>query len=191
MTVTENGTQDPRGASSAENLNLDVAERIAQREKCPNQLALVARVRELESRIRELEDDRDSWAEQASQRTQDAVNALESASQRADDPVAWSYECRQPCTDPVRWAEFISRSKPKEGNPNIRNVRALYDNSQAIQPGGEMAENAARYLYLRDYCDLSVRDVFGSWCPNLNDGLDVAIDAARAATAAGNGEGVK
>ena len=55
MTVTENGTQDPRGASSAENLNLDVAERIAQREKCPNQLALVARVRELESRIRELD----------------------------------------------------------------------------------------------------------------------------------------
>lgn len=32
----------------AENLDLDVAERIARREKCPNQLALIARIRELE-----------------------------------------------------------------------------------------------------------------------------------------------
>lgn len=32
-----------------EKLDLDVAERIARREKCPNQLALIARIRELEA----------------------------------------------------------------------------------------------------------------------------------------------
>lgn len=48
----------------ADKINLDVAQRIAEREKCPNQLALVARIRELEA-------DRDSWAEQASQRVAD------------------------------------------------------------------------------------------------------------------------
>jgi hypothetical protein len=41
-----------------------------------------------------------------------------------------------------------------------------------------LRKDAERYRWLRDEGDLSVRDVFGSWNPHLNDGLDAAIDAA-------------
>jgi len=40
------------------------------------------------------------------------------------------------------------------------------------------AADAARYRYLRDEHELSVRDVFSSWCKELNAGLDAAIDVA-------------
>lgn len=45
----------------------------------------------------------------------------------------------------------------------------------------EYEENAKRYRYLRDTAKLSVRDVFGAWSEQLNDGLDAAIDAAQLA----------
>lgn len=38
--------------------------------------------------------------------------------------------------------------------------------------------DAARYRWLRDRGELSVRDVFGGLCEHLNDGLDFATDAA-------------
>lgn len=43
---------------------------------------------------------------------------------------------------------------------------------------GPQLKEAERYRFLRDDMELSVRDVFSSWSPHLNDGLDVAIDAA-------------
>lgn len=52
------------------------------------------------------------------------------------------------------------------------------------------AKDAERYRFLRDdESGLSVRDVFSAWCPQLNDGLDAAIDAAIAAATPGKGEG--
>jgi hypothetical protein len=44
----------------------------------------------------------------------------------------------------------------------------------------ELRKDSERYKWLRDEGDISVRDVFGSWCRELNDGLDAAIDAALA-----------
>lgn len=58
--------------------------------------------------------------------------------------------------------------------------RRCYEKNQGSQTGRGEDEDGARYRFLRDECNLSVRDVFGSWCQQLNDGMDAAVDAARA-----------
>lgn len=68
----------------------------------------------------------------------------------------------------------------------LSDLYALLD-AAPTPPAGDAGQerdrrDAKRYRYLRDECDLSVRDVFGSWCPHLNDGMDIAIDAAIAAS---------
>lgn len=50
--------------------------------------------------------------------------------------------------------------------------------ARALEP---VVRDGERYRFLRDEMELSVRDVFSSWCPQLNDGLDAAIDSAMSA----------
>jgi hypothetical protein len=77
---------------------------------------------------------------------------------------------------PVRFLDALSNAA--NGEP------ASVDASLALLPAepseriAGMEKDAERYRWLRDNGDLSVRDVFGSWCEQLNDGLDAAIDAA-------------
>lgn len=95
-----------------------------------------------------------------------------------------------------RWRKCLTCNRLHSNAYKARNREkvAKYDADRraklalaAAADAERLREDAERYRFLRDRCELSVRDVFGPLCDELNDGMDAAIDAARRAFA-GEGE---
>lgn len=90
------------------------------------------------------------------------------------EPVSKFPERNEVVSDVYRLCESIP------GANTWNAAEFMYDKLiKCAAPANEQdARDAERYRWLRDECGLSVRDVVGPWCSQLNDGLDAAVDAA-------------